>query len=127
YESASAFAADVQRYLADEPVQACPPSLGYRLGKVARRHKGPVLAVALVVLVLVGGIAGTTWGLIRATDARGVAVQEAERKQEALAAAQESVHAAKDQLFLALWNQGRAGRLSRQMGQRLDSLDALEK
>src|SRR5262249_37763705 len=32
YESASAFAADVQRYLADEPVQACPPSVGYRLG-----------------------------------------------------------------------------------------------
>src|SRR5207302_2948128 len=33
YESASAFAADVRRYLADEPVQACPPSVGYRLGK----------------------------------------------------------------------------------------------
>jgi WD40 repeat protein len=125
YESASAFAADVQRYLHDEPVQACPPSLGYRLRKLVRRHKGPVLAASFVVLALVGGIIGTTWGLIRATDARGVAVHETEQKRAALAAAQQSERDAKDQLFLALLNQARAGRFSRQMGQRLDSLAAL--
>ena len=39
YETANGFAADVQRYLADEPVQACPPSAGYRLRKFARRNK----------------------------------------------------------------------------------------
>ena len=44
YETANGFAADVQRYLNDEPVQACPPSAGYRLRKFARRNKGPVLA-----------------------------------------------------------------------------------
>src|SRR5262245_16465935 len=38
YETASGFALDVQRYLADEPVQACPPSAGYRLRKFARRN-----------------------------------------------------------------------------------------
>ena len=32
YESASAFAADVQRYLNDEPVQACPPSAAIGCG-----------------------------------------------------------------------------------------------
>src|SRR5207248_8374171 len=68
YESAGAFAADVQRYLADEPVQACPPSLGYRARKFARRHKGPALAASLVALSLVGRIIGTTWGLHRGTD-----------------------------------------------------------
>ena len=31
YETANGFAMDVQRYLADEPVQACPPSARYRL------------------------------------------------------------------------------------------------
>ena len=41
YETANGFAADVQRYLADEPVQACPPSAGYRLRKFVRRNKGP--------------------------------------------------------------------------------------
>jgi hypothetical protein len=40
YESASAFAADIQRYLHDEPVLACPPSAWYRFGKFARRRKG---------------------------------------------------------------------------------------
>jgi serine/threonine protein kinase len=40
YETANGLAADVQRYLADEPVLACPPSAGYRLHKFARRHKG---------------------------------------------------------------------------------------
>src|SRR5437762_13058453 len=66
YETANGFAMDVQRYLADEPVQACPPSAGYRLGEFVRRNRWPVLASSPVVLALVGGIIGTTWGMIRA-------------------------------------------------------------
>jgi eukaryotic-like serine/threonine-protein kinase len=57
YESASAFAADVERYLADEPVQACPPSAWYRFRKFARRNKAAVLTcagVALGVLLAIG-------------------------------------------------------------------------
>jgi len=48
YDSASALAADVQRYLHDEPVLACPPSAWYRFRKFARRNKA-MLAVASVV------------------------------------------------------------------------------
>jgi serine/threonine protein kinase/Flp pilus assembly protein TadD len=61
YESAGAFAADVQRYLADEPVLACPPSPWYRLRKHARRHKGAVAVGGLVLFffVLLGG--GVGW------------------------------------------------------------------
>src|SRR5438445_361359 len=70
YETANAFALDLQRYLADEPVLACPPSAGYRFRKFARRNKGPVLAASLVFLALVGGVIGTTWGLVRADRAR---------------------------------------------------------
>src|SRR5438045_2018803 len=55
YETANGLAMDLQRYLADEPVVACPPSRAYRLRKFARRNKGPVLAASLVVLALVGG------------------------------------------------------------------------
>jgi serine/threonine protein kinase len=36
YESAGGLAEDVQRYLNDEPVQACPPSAWYRLSKNPR-------------------------------------------------------------------------------------------
>src|SRR5437588_640995 len=48
YETASAFAADVQRHLKDEPVEACPPSAWYRFRKFARRNKGVLRSVAMV-------------------------------------------------------------------------------
>src|SRR5208283_1250185 len=38
YETANALAADIQRYLANEPVLACPPSAGYRLRKFIGRN-----------------------------------------------------------------------------------------
>jgi tetratricopeptide (TPR) repeat protein/serine/threonine protein kinase len=62
YETASGFAQDLQRYLADEPVQACPPSAGYRLRKFVRRNKTQVAfaAVVLLFLVLLGGGVGYT-------------------------------------------------------------------
>ncbi len=88
YETAGALAADVQRYLADEPVQACPPSWGYRLRKFLRRNKGPVVGVAAVLLVLVGGIIGTTTGLVRA---RRAEAQARERLEAAQAARREAL------------------------------------
>jgi tetratricopeptide (TPR) repeat protein len=83
YETATAFAADLHRYLADEPVLACPPSAGYRVRKFARRNRGPVVATGLVAAALVGGIIGTTVGLVRAERARAdaVAAREAEAGQ----------------------------------------------
>jgi tetratricopeptide (TPR) repeat protein len=75
YETANAFAADVQRYLNDETVQACPPSAWYRFRKFVQRNKGPAVAVSIVALALVGSIIGTTWGLVRAERAL-----DAERK-----------------------------------------------
>src|SRR6185503_8051075 len=52
YETANGFAADVQRYLDDEAVQACPPSAGYRMRKFARRNKRGLAVGALVGLAL---------------------------------------------------------------------------
>jgi serine/threonine protein kinase len=79
YETANGFAMDVQRYLANEPVLACPPSATYRLKKFVRRNLGPVLAGAALLLALVAGIVGTTWGLLRANRAR---LAEAQREAE---------------------------------------------
>src|SRR4029079_18030647 len=84
YETANDFAADVQHYLKDEPVQACPPSTLYRLRKLVRRNKGPVLAASLLLLALLGGIIGTTLGMVRATVAKAEAINEAEQKEHAL-------------------------------------------
>jgi serine/threonine protein kinase len=78
YETAAAFAADVRRYLADEPVLACPPSVGYRVRKFLRRNKWPVLAAGVFVLLLAAGTVGTTVGLVRAVSERDQ--KEAARK-----------------------------------------------
>jgi serine/threonine protein kinase/Flp pilus assembly protein TadD len=83
YETASAFAADVRHYLSDEPVQACPPSVSYRLQKFVRRHKGPVSAASAILLVLLVGIVGTTTGLVLALAAERRTATERDEKEEA--------------------------------------------
>jgi serine/threonine-protein kinase len=66
YPSALAFADDVRRFLANEPVGARPDSLSYRARKFVRRHRLAVGAGLLVVLALVGGAAGMAWQARRA-------------------------------------------------------------
>jgi serine/threonine protein kinase/Flp pilus assembly protein TadD len=60
YETAKDFAMDVQRYLADEPVLACPPSAWYRFRKFARRNKAALGIAGLILfcVVLLGGDVG---------------------------------------------------------------------
>ncbi|MCI0456598.1 MAG: tetratricopeptide repeat protein, partial [Gemmataceae bacterium] len=60
YETANGFALDVQRYLADEPVLACPPSRGYRLRKFVRRNRAQ-LAVAAALGLLLLGVGAFAW------------------------------------------------------------------
>src|SRR5262249_32998709 len=93
YETANGFAMDVQRYLADEPVQACPPSVGYRLGKWLRWNKGPVLAASLIVLARVGGIVGTTMGLL---SAQAASEDEARQRKKAEEESKRAVRAEAD-------------------------------
>jgi serine/threonine protein kinase/tetratricopeptide (TPR) repeat protein len=81
YETANGFAMDVERYLADEPVLACPPSVGYRLRKFARRNRGPVVAAALVAATLLAGVIGTTLGLVRA-EQRALGERQAKESAE---------------------------------------------
>ncbi len=76
YETANGFAMDIQRYLANEPVLASPPSVGYRVRKFVRRNKAQVMAAGLVLFTLLSGIVGTTFGLVRA-ESRRVEAEEA--------------------------------------------------
>ncbi|MEX2559835.1 MAG: serine/threonine-protein kinase, partial [Pirellulales bacterium] len=127
YETANGFAMDVQRYLADEPVQACPPSARYRLRKFARRNKGPALAVTLILLALIAGVVGTTWGMVRAEQQRRIAeisAQKALAAAEAEKIAKEAAHAreaeaktvlkfVQNKIFAAARPQGQDGGLGR--------------
>jgi serine/threonine protein kinase len=65
YETANGFAMDIQRYLDDEPVHACPPSATYRFRKFVRRNKAAMATGSLVAAALLLGLIGTTWGLLR--------------------------------------------------------------
>ncbi|MBL0926830.1 MAG: tetratricopeptide repeat protein [Phycisphaerales bacterium] len=75
YETASAFADDIRRYLTGEPVQAAPPSTAYRLRKFLRRHRALAAAVGLVSAALLLGIVGTTAGLVSANRQRALATE----------------------------------------------------
>jgi serine/threonine protein kinase/tetratricopeptide (TPR) repeat protein len=97
YETANGLARDVERYLHDEPVEACPPGAGYRFRKLVRKHRRLfATAAAFAVLVLVGSAVSV--GLaVRAMKAEGVAqerlgqVEEEKRRADAERAIAEAV------------------------------------
>jgi tetratricopeptide (TPR) repeat protein len=84
YENANSLAEDVRRYLADEPVSAGPPTAGYRLWKFTRRHRGALLAAAIVSALLAMLIGGIGW-MIRDRAARQVGLVQ--QLQDAMTAA----------------------------------------
>ena len=69
YETANGFAQDIERYLADEPVQACPPSAWYRSRKFAKRNR-TALAVAGLVLSFIASLGGGGVWILRDRAAR---------------------------------------------------------
>ena len=115
YETANGFAQDMQRYLADEPVLAGPPSANYRFRKFARRNRGAILTASLVAAALLLGTAVSTWQAIRATLAegrerenakqadtqRGIAVKNAAKAKERELEAKKQTRLAQDNERLA--------------------------
>jgi len=91
YETANGLALDLGRFLADEPVLARPPSPGYRLSKLIRRHRGVVVAGAVAVVALVVGATAAGLGFVRASAAsREAQAAEAQAETEAATARQVS-------------------------------------
>jgi WD40 repeat protein len=125
YETASGLARDVERYLHDEPVEACPPSAGYRLRKFARKYRRPLLVAAGFALLLLAGVAVSTWQAVRATAAQREAVANSEaageaqrdavaKREEAEGARQalrRSLYASDLQLAQAAWGSGNTARV----------------
>ena len=66
YETASAFAADIGRYLRDEQVEACPPSTTYRLSKLIRRNRIAVTTSSIVAAALLCGVIVSGWFAVHA-------------------------------------------------------------
>ena len=81
YLSAAHLAADIRRFLEDEPIVARPASALYNLRKFARRNKGLVAGLSAALVILLLGATGTTIGLISSLRAN----DRLERTNQALA------------------------------------------
>jgi serine/threonine protein kinase/predicted RNA polymerase sigma factor len=82
YETANGLARDLQHYLADELVEARPPSAGYRLRKFARKHRAALASAAAIAVLLVAGLSVSLWQMSRAITAEGQAQQNARKARQ---------------------------------------------
>jgi len=106
YADAGAMAADLDRFLRDEPIEARRASGWYRAAKFTRRHKALVGGVAATIVVLLAGIASTTWWFLEARS-EGKA-----KTAEAVKAQREAARAKRGEAQLA----GRQGQWERAIG-----------
>ena len=97
YESANELAADLQRFLDHEPLEAGPPSAAYRLQKLVRRHRGKFAAAGLVLVTIIGGGVTTYAQYQRAESQRERAENEASANLK-LATENERIAAEKTEL-----------------------------
>ena len=87
YDTANAFARDIERHLHDEPVEACPPSATYRMRKLALKYRTPLGVAAVIVLLLILGAAISAGQAVRATNAEFAANKTRDRALNAEAKA----------------------------------------
>jgi len=110
YETANGFARDIERYLRDEAVEACPPSAAYRFRKFASRNRRALAMGAIVLGALMAGTVVSTWQAIRATRATHAERVALTKARESEAAAKQSEQVAIENAKKAQRQQGRANR-----------------
>lgn len=121
YATALGLASDVERYLSDEPVEACPPSAGYRLRKFVRRNFAAIASGGLVAGALLVGTTVSVWQAVEATRARHWADEHAQAATAASRLANERLTSETS----ARGDAQRAQRLAEESFK--DSLDAVDR
>jgi serine/threonine protein kinase/tetratricopeptide (TPR) repeat protein len=118
YETANGLARDIQRYLSDEAVEACPPSAVYRLRKLAKKHRTALSTATALALLLLAGITVSAWQAERAKRAETDAQAERQKAEAARVEAQTKeaeanavVRFFEDKVFSAGRPKGEAGGL----------------
>jgi serine/threonine protein kinase len=107
YETVNAFAADVLRYLNDEPVEASRPSAGYRLRKLARKHRTALITAGSFAMLLIAGTVVSSWMAIlaeRAKQAAKAAETAAVESEQRVVSAFEEVRKERDETGRQLAN-----------------------
>jgi len=108
YETANGLARDIQRYLSDEAVEACPPSTIYRLRKFARKHRAALTTAAALSMLLIGGTVVSAWQARIAAKERDAAVLARQAEAEARGKADTLARAEADARALAESNAARS-------------------
>ena len=93
YPTPSSFAADIERFLNDEEVEARAPSASYRLRKFYRRNKTAVSAGSAIAAAMVVGTFVSAWQAVVATNARDAETEQRQIADDALVAEREALTA----------------------------------
>jgi serine/threonine protein kinase/tetratricopeptide (TPR) repeat protein len=123
YETASSLAQDIERYLRDEPVEACPPSAGYRLRKLARKHRAALGVAVTFIALLATGAGVSIWQALEARAAARAAVTAQRGEAEQRKQAEAVLGFVQDHVFAAARPVGRPGGLGPDVKLR-EALDA---
>ncbi|HWB13393.1 MAG TPA: protein kinase [Pirellulales bacterium] len=134
YQTANGLARDIERYLHNEPVEACPPSTVYRLRTFARRNKATLATGGLISAALILGTVASCYFALKASarareadDARIRATAAEKDAREDEDRALQAERRARMREADALVGQAHGARYSRRPGQRFDALAALGK
>jgi serine/threonine protein kinase/tetratricopeptide (TPR) repeat protein len=84
YSSVEQFSEDIRRHLTGLPVTASKDTWNYRVQKFVARNRAAVASAAIVILVLIGGVVGTSWQAVRAEKMRAEAETERARAERRL-------------------------------------------
>lgn len=95
YETASAFASDVARYLSDEPVEATPPTSTYLFRKWVKKQRVKLIISSICASALLVGVLGLVWGMVTANESARIARLDRDKAQMAERAAKENEEKAK--------------------------------
>jgi eukaryotic-like serine/threonine-protein kinase len=95
YDGATGLARDVQRYLADEAVEACPPSAAYRFRKFARKHRAALLTATTFAALLIMGVVISAWQALRARQAEAAALEQRDAAEQERQRAEDAERAAR--------------------------------
>jgi eukaryotic-like serine/threonine-protein kinase len=111
YATANGMARDIERYLNDEPVEACPPTVIYRLRKFARKNRKVLAAAAALVVILSAATCVSSLLALRATQAEQTAGQERDRADAEAKRGRRHLYIAHMNLAQTAWEDAHVGRV----------------
>jgi WD40 repeat protein len=111
YVTANGLARDLERFLNDETVEACPPSAGYRLRKFAHKNRKLLAVAAAFALLLTAGTAVSLWQAVRATRAEHTSNEQRDRAEAEARRSRRNLYDAHMRLAQSAWEEARVKRV----------------